>query len=122
MPGQFQICRPSDGTIIIPSVIICRTMFARMRGLLGRTELPAGEGMFLSPCRSIHTILMRFSIDVIFLTNEGVVCRIVRDVKPCRFALGGYVAHSAIEVQRGWLLDSALSLGDMLQITHAPDL
>ena len=116
-----QMCRQSDGAVVIPSVIVCRSMVARMRGLLGRADLPAGQGMLISPCRSIHTVMMQFTIDVIFLTRAGVVCRIVRNVRPQRFALGGSGAHSALEVQSGWLDESSLQCGDMLELTVATD-
>jgi hypothetical protein len=36
----------------------------RMRGLIGRRGLPAGEGMLLWPAPGIHTAFMRFPIEV----------------------------------------------------------
>ena len=41
-----------------------------MRGLLGRAELPSGEGVLLRAGRSIHMFFMRFAIDVVFLDRE----------------------------------------------------
>jgi len=117
MSRPVQMCRQADGAVIIPSVIVCRSMVARMRGLLGRSDLPAGQGMLLSPCRSIHTIMMRFTIDIIFLTQAGVVCRIVRNVRPHRFAFGGASAYSALEVQSGWLDEASLQCGDMIEFS-----
>jgi len=39
-----------------------------MKGLLGRRELPDGEGILLRPCASIHMFFMRFAIDAVFST------------------------------------------------------
>ena len=42
----------------------------RGRGLLGRSELPSGQGMLIRPTWSVHTGFMRFAIDVVFLDEE----------------------------------------------------
>jgi uncharacterized membrane protein (UPF0127 family) len=44
--------------------------WSRMRGLLGRSGLERGEGLLLKPCGSVHTLFMRFPIDVVFLDRE----------------------------------------------------
>lgn len=43
------------------------TFFLRAFGLLFRKPLAAGEGLLLKPCNAIHTIGMRYSIDLFFL-------------------------------------------------------
>ena len=40
---------------------------ARLRGLLGRDGLPAGTGLWIRPCNAVHTLGMRFAIDIVFL-------------------------------------------------------
>ncbi len=40
---------------------------ARMRGLLGTDSLPPGAGLWISPCRGIHSIGMRYAFDALFL-------------------------------------------------------
>ena len=55
-----------------------------MRGLLGRRELPPGEGMLIRPAPSIHTFFMRFPIDVVFLSRDGDVLKIAPHVKAWR--------------------------------------
>ena len=57
-----------------------------MRGLLGRKELPDGEGILLRPAGSVHTFFMRFSIDVVFLSREGEVLKVARALPPWRTA------------------------------------
>jgi uncharacterized membrane protein (UPF0127 family) len=58
----------------------------RMRGLLGRTELPRGEGILLRPCGSIHTFFMRFPIDAVFVDRDGKVVGVERELRPWRTA------------------------------------
>ncbi len=55
------------------------------RGLLGRSSLPAGQGMLISdPLGMIHTWFMRFPIDVVFLDRGGQVVRVAEAVAPWR--------------------------------------
>lgn len=37
---------------------------------MGKKELPAGEGILLRPCASVHTMFMRFAIDVVFCDRD----------------------------------------------------
>jgi uncharacterized protein len=57
-----------------------------MRGLLGRSGLERGEGLLLKPCGSVHTLFMRFPIDVVFLDRELSVLAVREAVPPWRTA------------------------------------
>ncbi|MEV4419473.1 DUF192 domain-containing protein [Patulibacter sp. NPDC049589] len=72
---------------------------ARGRGLLGRRALSAREGLWL-PVRSIHTIGMRFALDLVWLGGDGRVVRVDEHVLPgrlrtCLRARGGVVEIAA---------------------------
>jgi uncharacterized protein len=75
-----------DDRVVCERCLVADRPLARMRGLLGRTELPRGEGILLRPCGSIHTFFMRFPIDVVFVDREGKVVGVERDLKPWRTA------------------------------------
>ena len=65
---------------------VARTLFARMRGLIGTRSLPQGEGMLILRCNAIHTFFMSFAIDATFLDREGRVVKVVRNIRPwCPF-------------------------------------
>ena len=59
--------RREDGRIVCESVRVADTIARRMRGLLGRKDLPSDEGILLRPAWSIHTAFMRFPIDAVFI-------------------------------------------------------
>ncbi len=78
------------------------TASARMKGLLGREGLPPGHGLLILPCKAIHTLRMRFAIDVRFYDKRGYLVREVLNVKPGRWWVwGGWRAHSVLETQAG---------------------
>ena len=94
----------------------------RMRGLLGRKELPRGVAMSFEPCRLLHTIGMRFPIDIAFLDRDGRVVRTFENVKPGRaWIWGGLRARRAIEAQTGWLLRQAEAPTARIRETTASD-
>ena len=59
-----------DGTVVCPRCTVAATPLRRMKGLLGRKDLPPGEGVLLRPASSIHMLFMRFPIDAVFLDRE----------------------------------------------------
>ena len=71
-----------DGTVVCERCTVADRPHTRMRGLLGRTELPAGEGLLLRPAPSIHTWFMRFPIDVVFLDRDMRVLAVEPDLPP----------------------------------------
>jgi hypothetical protein len=75
-----------DGTVVCERCLLAETPLARMRGLLGRSSLPAGEGLLLRPAASIHMAFMRFPIDAVFLDSADRVLKVVAELKPWRMA------------------------------------
>jgi uncharacterized membrane protein (UPF0127 family)/CheY-like chemotaxis protein len=89
-----------DGTIICERCKVADRAPRRVRGLLGRKELAANEGMLLRPAWSVHTAFLRFPIDVLFINGEQVVMKKVANLKPFRTAtcLG---AREVVELAAG---------------------
>ena len=67
--------------------LLCRakvadTVASRLRGLLGKRELAEGEGLWLTPCRSVHTFFLSFPIDVLDLTQVCTVEKVEMNLAP----------------------------------------
>jgi uncharacterized membrane protein (UPF0127 family) len=77
-----------------------RSWAARRDGLGGLPELPHDCGLWIAPCRSIHTIGMHFALDLVWLDAEQQVRRVVHDVVPRR-QRSDRRARSVIEVAGG---------------------
>ena len=77
---------------------VARTLFARMKGLIGTKRLPPGEGMLILRCNAIHTFFMSFAIDATFLDRHDRVVKVVRNIRPWRpFVWGGFRAAKVLE-------------------------
>ncbi len=107
------------GVVLAERTLEARTAGARLKGLLGRTELPRGEALWICPCNSIHTLFMRFPIDVLFLTGEREgerrVVRAVSRLRPWRATRVYLAAESVLELWAGAIDESGSREGDLLQ-------
>ena len=93
------------------------TLLERAIGLLSHRCLTADEGMLLMPCRSIHTIGMRFPIDVVFLDSRLRITRIASDVAPGRLRWAPRGTHCVLEVTSGRARAVDLGPGQQLVCT-----
>ncbi len=81
-------------------VAVAAGFAARLRGLAGLRAIGADEGLELPRCRSVHTVGMRFALDLVWLDAEGAVVRVDRGVAPLRLrSCRG--ARSVVEVAAG---------------------
>jgi uncharacterized membrane protein (UPF0127 family) len=62
------------------TLIVASTWRSRQRGLGKLGGLPPDHGLLITPCRSIHTVPMRFSLDLVWLDADGRPVRLDEDV------------------------------------------
>lgn len=109
------VLRQREGGVVCERLVLARSAPARLRGLLGRSELPRGEGILLRPAGSIHTAFMRFPIDAVFLDRDLTVLRIVRELPAWR-AAGARRAKAVLELPAGESERRGLRVGDRLEL------
>ena len=106
--------RGAGGRVVCARCQVATTPLARARGLLGRKQLPPGEGLLIRPGFSIHTLFMRFPIDVVFLDKSGSVVDVVRQLKPWRAATR-LRARAVLELAAGEAERVTLRIGERLE-------
>ncbi len=94
-------------------VRIASNFITRMVGLLATRDLPPNHGLWIKPSNSIHTLGMRFAIDVVALDREGTVLRFVEAVKPWRIVAMPRHTRSVLELPAGHLRQHPLTIGDV---------
>ena len=117
MAASAQALVRSDGTVVCEKCLVADSPFKRMRGLLGRADLPAEEGVLLRPAGSVHTAFMRFPIDVVFLDREGAVVGIAPELRPWR-AAGRRGARAVLELPAGECERRGLQTGDRVEVVR----
>lgn len=110
--------RGPGGSIVCESCVVADRPLARMKGLLGRSELARDEGILIRPCSSIHTLFMRFPLDAIFIDRRGAVIKVASHVKPWRTAAARR-AHAVVELAAGEAERRGVTPGDMIDICPA---
>lgn len=98
---------------VLASVEIAGDRRSRRRGLLGRDRL--GGALVLQPCAWVHTIGMRFAIDVAYLDAEGLVIKITR-MPPHRIGTPVRGSHTVVEAEAGAFERWGLHVGDLAEL------
>ena len=96
-----------EGGEVLASAEVARRARDRSQGLLGRDREAVTGALVLRPCRQVHTLGMRFPIDVAFCDPEGLVLR-TRTVAPWRVTRvvwrSGFVVEAAAGAFDRWQL------------------
>jgi hypothetical protein len=107
-----------DGRVVCERLLVATRPLTRIKGLLGRSSLPAGEGILLRPAGSVHTFFMRFPIDVVFLDGELEVVGVAPALAPWRVA-GKRGAKAVVELPAGECERRGVDVGDRLALAAA---
>lgn len=95
------------------------TASTRNKGLLGRTGLPDGGGLWIVPCESVHTFFMKFPIDLVYIDRNKKVKKVRNSVGPWRLS-ACFSAHSILELPAGAASRAETRRGDQLEFSPAP--
>ena len=107
----------TSGKYLASDVEAADTVFKRMKGLLGRDSLSAGEALWIKPCKSVHTIGMRFPIDLVFLDRDLKVVGLRKSVPPNRFSPYVFRAIGVLELPAGTIAESGTESDDTIDLS-----
>lgn len=111
------------GSTLANRLEVADSLWARFMGLMGRTSLEPGAGLWLSGTNGIHMFFMRFAIDAVFLGRAGPDG--ARPVLATRRAMQPWVglvplirgADGCLELPVGTIDDSGTAMGDRVRIS-----
>ena len=98
---------------VLATLDVAEDRRSRRRGLLGRDGVEGA--LLLRPARSVHTLGMRFPIDVAYCDAD---LRVLRTVTLARHRIGRpcLKAHCVIEAEAGTFAHWELRPGDQLEV------
>lgn len=102
-----------DGRAVAP-VEMATTMGTRRKGLLGRTSLDGA--LWLSPCRHVHAMRMKFDLDIADLDKSGTVIA-VQTLRRNRFAKFHWRTRSVLEAEAGAFAGWGVVAGAVITFT-----
>jgi len=92
-------------------------MFSRMKGLMFIDKMQGMDGLMLDPGNSIHNCFVRFSIDVLFLSKDYKIVKVIRGFKPWRFTRIYFTATKVLELPEGTIPDY-VKAGDSIEVQY----
>lgn len=115
---KLRVWNRTRGVLVASAADIADTSQERRDGLLKRTGLEPGEGLWIAPCEAVHCFFMKFTIDVLFLTKDKRVAKARSSLKPWRLS-ACLRAHSVLELPEGMIETTGTKEGDQLEFEKA---
>ena len=109
---------PARRSILGTRIGLANRWWQRLRGLIGRSELDAGEGLLLRPCRAVHMAWMSFPLDVAFLNSSGEVIATYHALAAGARTGWHTNALDALELPPGTLARTGTENGDTIVYTE----
>lgn len=109
-------------TVLATKLKVADGFYSRLKGLIGSSFFTAGEGLWMAQCRAIHTIGMRFPIDVIFVDRDLIVRKTVKSLRPFCPIVGCLSAKSVLELPEGSIEKAQVEVGDRIEIIQTSEL
>ena len=95
--------------------MVADNFMLRLRGLMGRKNLPDRTALLLAPCDSVHMCFMRFAIDVVYLNKDLTILKIVKNLKPWTGLSMCRGAWAVLELNAGEADRCGLEVGERLE-------
>ena len=111
---RFRVVNRTRGSVLGDAIDRADTGKTRRQGLLKRSGLAKGEGLWIVPCEGIHMFFMKFALDIVFLDKNKHVVKTVTRLKPWRMSLS-LRAHSVLELPVGAIEESGTRRGDQIE-------
>ena len=116
MVSKMRVRNLSRDADLADRATVADNFWRRLRGLLGRDGLEAGEGLVIKPCTSVHMLGMRFPLDVLYLDRAGTVLRVLPALRPGQFGPVVWRSHMAVEFPAGTIAATGTVPGDRVEL------
>jgi len=111
----MRVRNTSRNRVLGDSVREARTLFPRMRGLLGTASFSPGGGLWICPCNGIHSFGMRFEFDALFLDRERKVVGMYCGFRRNRISRIFWNARGVLELPAGTIERTGTEVGDEIE-------
>jgi uncharacterized membrane protein (UPF0127 family) len=111
-----RVVNSTRDTVLGEQIRVAETSLSRIVGLLGARGLEPGTGLLIFPSQAIHTVAMRFPIDVLFLDRKWRVVHLRREMVPFRVTGIYWKARCVLELPSGIIAQTSTEMGDQLSV------
>lgn len=112
----WRLVKRDTGALVVAALELADGFWSRARGLQFRAPLPAGAGLLLVPCPSVHTCFVRGALDIVLLDRGGRVLAVRQAVKPWRIVAPVRGTYAVLELPAH---GANVAPGDVLRLEPA---
>jgi uncharacterized membrane protein (UPF0127 family) len=116
------VSNTSRGTVLGQAIEVAHTAAQKVKGLLGRECLEDGQGLLFRGAGSLHTLFMRFPIDIVYADKSGKVTKLAEGIGPFKLVAAPLRCFYALELPAGAIKASGTRVGDRLSFEEEMDL
>jgi hypothetical protein len=121
IPRTIAVVDRTSGALLGSQIRVAETTLSRLVGLLGTTRLSPGHGLLIVPSSGVHTLGMKYPIDVVALDCNMRVCRIWETLPPARMTTPSWNARCVLELPAGTIGATGIAVGDQLEVVQHPN-
>lgn len=119
--GSIHLVNVSRGTTLADRVEVATSLWARGIGLIGRRSLPAGFGLVIVPCNSIHTFAVFTALDVLFVARDGCILKLLSPIHPWHVSRIVWRSAWVAELPPGTVVATGTQVGDVVALLPQRD-
>jgi uncharacterized membrane protein (UPF0127 family) len=112
----MKIYNSTQNNIIADEGKVAENFFTRSVGLLSRKSISDTEALIIKPCCSIHTFIMKFTIDVLFVNKKNEIVALYENMEPWRILPIHFSSHYVIELSAGQISAKNIQKGDIINL------
>ena len=116
MAEEGKLVHQPSGTILADELEVAGNFVTRGLGLMFRSRLDSGHGLWIEPCNGIHMFFMNFAIDAVFVDRQLRVVKAYPRLGRWRVVPLVMGAHSVFELPAGTLDGLTLQKGEQLEL------
>lgn len=100
---KYSVILDETGEVIVNNCTLAASFMTRLMGLMFRSDMNDNEALLIIPCNQVHTLNMRFALDLVFIDRMGNVVHEEKDVSPGKLLKPVKNAWAALELKGGKL-------------------
>lgn len=116
MNKYFTVINKTKETTIATKVKIANNPISRTIGLLNRSSIEPQEGLLIVPCKSIHSMFMRFEFDAVFIDKNNNIVELIKQMSAWKVSSYVWKAHKVLELAAGVIDITKTEIGDTIKI------
>ncbi|MDD3150545.1 MAG: DUF192 domain-containing protein [Candidatus Gastranaerophilales bacterium] len=109
----MKIINAKNSKIIAEEIVVAKNFFSRIKGLLGQKVME--RPLLIEPCRSIHSVGMKFKFDAVFLNKNNEVVYLIEEMKPVRFSPIVFESKKVLELPVETIKNNCIQKGDIIE-------